>query len=78
MGDSESMREQVLGWVKRMRAAGKQVVEYPCPTCHATNYSAVPNREGEVFDTMSSCLACKKIHFRATRYGGGVETTKLD
>lgn len=75
---SKSMREQVLGWVERMRASGKQVVEYPCPSCGATNYSAVPSRRGEVFDSMSSCLDCPKMHFRATNNRGAVQTTKFD
>ena len=77
MGENKSMKEQVLGWVTRMRENGKRVVEYPCPSCGATNYSAVPSHAGEVFDSMSSCLDCQKMHFRVIGDGGGVETTKL-
>lgn len=58
-------------WLKRVTDAGRQLVEYGCPSCKAPVHSLRPE-PGDTYSTMFSCPHCDSLHFRVVEADGTV------
>lgn len=76
MSDLIKLKAQVLSYCERWEKNGKKVAEYICPNCKSQIINITPNKEGEVWDSVTLCYECGERHF-AVKTVDGITATSL-
>lgn len=64
-------------WLEKMKAAGKALASYGCPSCGGVIHSLRP-QQGDTYDTAVSCPFCNRLHFRVVESSGKVTVEDID
>lgn len=67
------MKEAYEQWLERMRAADMKLATYECPSCTGSIEALAPPKD-QIYDSLSDCPHCEKMHFKVVYATGQVES----
>lgn len=77
MRDLVKLKQDVIKYCERHESQGNKVANYNCPNCNGGLKTIIPNEEGEVWDTATTCYECGEVHW-VIKTISGVEASKME
>lgn len=67
------MKQYYEQWLEQMRTDGRKLAVYPCPSCTVSIETLAPPKD-QIYDSLSVCPHCEKMHFKVVYATGQVES----
>jgi len=59
----ENLKERVAAYIDKWQQDGGRTGQYICPKCGGLLTTTLPDKKGEVWDSVVTCYECNDVHF---------------